>query len=127
MTHAYEQCRWFGGMVGNHVADMVTRYGTGGVVVPRTLTDYIAKREGYDHNEHGRAGAASAAFVPDEIVDRFCVIGTGEQPVTRLRELQELSVNQFAIYLQHDAQNEVLRAYGERILPVLTNRQHTRA
>ena len=27
LAHAREQCRWFGGMVGNHVADLVTRYG----------------------------------------------------------------------------------------------------
>ncbi len=25
--HTREQCRWFGGMVGNHVADIVARYG----------------------------------------------------------------------------------------------------
>ncbi len=25
--HARDQCRWFGGMVGNHVADIVARYG----------------------------------------------------------------------------------------------------
>ncbi len=27
VVHAREQCRWFGGMVGNHVADIVARYG----------------------------------------------------------------------------------------------------
>ena len=27
LAHAREQCRWFGGMVGNHVADLVRRYG----------------------------------------------------------------------------------------------------
>ncbi|MGO4758042.1 TIGR03842 family LLM class F420-dependent oxidoreductase, partial [Streptomyces sp. 2MCAF27] len=27
LDHAREQCRWFGGMVGNHVADLVKRYG----------------------------------------------------------------------------------------------------
>src|SRR5690606_7630965 len=26
--HMREQCRWFGGMVGNHVADIVAKYGT---------------------------------------------------------------------------------------------------
>ena len=30
LAHAREQCRWFGGMVGNHVADLVRRYGSGG-------------------------------------------------------------------------------------------------
>ena len=27
LAHGREQCRWFGGMVGNHVADIVARYG----------------------------------------------------------------------------------------------------
>ena len=27
LAHARDQCRWFGGMVGNHVADLVRRYG----------------------------------------------------------------------------------------------------
>ena len=40
LAHQREQLRWFGGMVGNHVADLVARYGTDGPV-PRALTDYI--------------------------------------------------------------------------------------
>ena len=44
-THMREQCRWFGGMVGNHVADIVARYGADSSV-PKALTDYIAGRAG---------------------------------------------------------------------------------
>ena len=29
LAHQRDQCRWFGGMVGNHVADIVARYGGG--------------------------------------------------------------------------------------------------
>lgn len=50
--HAIDQCRWFGGMVGNHVADIVARYGTDSQV-PRALTEYIQGRQDYDYNEHG--------------------------------------------------------------------------
>ena len=32
-AHALDQCRWFGGMVGNHVADLVARYGSDGRAV----------------------------------------------------------------------------------------------
>ncbi|HEY2669060.1 MAG TPA: TIGR03842 family LLM class F420-dependent oxidoreductase, partial [Rugosimonospora sp.] len=74
LAHQREQTRWFGGMVGNHVADIVARYGAGGAV-PAALTDYIRDRQGYDYAEHGRAGNTHTAFVPDEIVDRFCVLG----------------------------------------------------
>jgi probable F420-dependent oxidoreductase len=117
LTHQRDQCRWFGGMVGNHVADIVARYGAGGGEVPQALTDYIAGREGYDYNEHGRAGNTHTAFVPDEIVDRFCILGPPDQHLERLAELKELGVDQFAIYLQHDAKDATLQAYGEQIMP----------
>jgi probable F420-dependent oxidoreductase len=118
LAHMRDQCRWFGGMVGNHVADIVARYGTGGEV-PRALTDYITGRHGYDYNQHGQAGNTDAAFVPDSIIDRFCVIGTVEQHVKRLTELRELGVDQFAVYLQHDGMDQTLEAYGRTVIPAL--------
>jgi alkanesulfonate monooxygenase SsuD/methylene tetrahydromethanopterin reductase-like flavin-dependent oxidoreductase (luciferase family) len=45
LVHQRDQLRWFGGMVGNHVADLVARYGTSGPV-PRELTAYIEGRQG---------------------------------------------------------------------------------
>lgn len=124
-AHALDQCRWFGGMVGNHVADLVARYGSEGAAVPRSLTDYIAGREGYDYNEHGRAGNPHTAFVPDEIVERFCIIGPPETQVARLRELAGLGVGHFGLYLQHDAQDATLAAYGNDVIPLVS--EHLRA
>ena len=120
LAHGREQCRWFGGMVGNHVADIVSRYGdSGGGNVPSALTDYIKGREGYDYNEHGRAGNTHTAFVPDEIVDRFCLIGPVDYQVQRIKELQELGAHQFSVYLQHDDMDATLAAYGNRVLPAV--------
>ena len=119
MAHMRDQCRWFGGMVGNHVADIVSRYGTDGAGVPRALTDYIEGRKGYDYAEHGRAGNVHTEFVPDEIVDRFCILGPVETQLERLAELEALGVDQFAVYLQHDAMDETLEAYGASVLPAL--------
>ena len=119
LTHQREQCRWFGGMVGNHVADIVSRYGTASDV-PRALTEYIAGRQDYDYNEHGRAGNTHTAFVPDEIVDRFCILGPVEEHVRRLSELAALGVDQFAVYLQHDGKDSTLAAYGEQVIPAVT-------
>ena len=118
LTHQREQCRWFGGMVGNHVADLVVRYGEGGEV-PATLTHYIKARQGYDYSHHGKADNPSTDFVPDDIVDRFCVLGSVEDHIAKLTELKELGVDQFNTYLMHDAQEESLDAYGEEIIPVL--------
>ncbi|MDI6101118.1 TIGR03842 family LLM class F420-dependent oxidoreductase [Actinoplanes sp. NEAU-A12] len=117
LAHQREQTRWFGGMVGNHIADIVARYGGEGGAVPRALTDYIKARQGYDYSEHGRAGNSHTTFVPDEIVDRFCVLGPVENHIKRLQELKSLGVDQFAVYLQHDAKDETLAAYGEQIIP----------
>ena len=114
-----DQCRWFGGMVGNHVADLVERYGDTGEAVPRALTDYIEGRQGYDYADHGRAGNVHTDFVPDEVIDRFCLLGPEDAHIGRLRELRDLGVDQFAVYLMHDQKDETLNAYGQRIIPAV--------
>src|SRR4051812_48816547 len=119
VVHQRDQCRWFGGMVGNHVADIVGRYGDSSDV-PAALTEYIKGRQGYDYNQHGQAGNTHADFVPDEIVDRFCILGPVEEHLRRLDELRALGVDQFAVYLQHDGKDVTLQAYGEHIIPALT-------
>jgi probable F420-dependent oxidoreductase len=128
-AHMREQCRWFGGMVGNHVADIVAKYGTassgGRGAIPEALTDYIKGRQDYDYNEHGRAGNTHTEFVPDEIVDRFCVLGTADDHVAKLQALREVGVTQFAGYLQHDNKEETLRVYGESVIPAI--REHVTA
>jgi probable F420-dependent oxidoreductase len=119
VEHQRDQLRWFGGMVGNHVADLVARYGEDGPV-PRELTDYIKGREGYDYAHHGRAGNPSTDFVPDAIVDRFCLLGPAAAHLDRLRELAEVGADQFAVYLMHDQPGDTLAAYGAEIIPALS-------
>jgi probable F420-dependent oxidoreductase len=121
LEHQRDQVRWFGGMVGNHVADLVRRYGENSNSVPRALTDYIQARESYDYDHHGKAGNPSTDFVPDEIIDRFCLLGGVEDHIARLRELQSLGVNQFAVYLMHDQMDATLEAYGREIIPKLAD------
>lgn len=115
-----DQVRWFGGMVGNHVADLVDRYGTESDMVPAALSEYIKAREGYDYDHHGKAGNPSTDFVPDEVIDRFCVLGPVDKHIERMQELRELGVDQFAIYLMHDAQEVTLDAYGDAVMPALS-------
>lgn len=120
VAHQRDQCRWFGGMVGNHVADIVERYGDDpSSNIPVALTDYIKGRKGYDYSEHGRAGNTHADFVPDEVIDRFCLLGSAGEHIARLRELRDIGVNQFALYLQHDAKSSTLEAYGQTIMAAL--------
>ena len=40
-------------------------------------------------------------------------------PATNSNELREMGVDQFSVYLQHDAKDETLRAYGEKVIPAI--------
>ena len=117
IAHQRDQLRWFGGMVGNHVADLVKRYGQDSERVPKALTDYIKRRQDYDYSHHGQAGNPSTQFVPDDIVDRFCVLGGVQAHISKLNTLRELGADQFAIYLMHDDEDATLDAYARSVLP----------
>ncbi|VAW03284.1 N5,N10-methylenetetrahydromethanopterin reductase-related protein, SCO6416-type [hydrothermal vent metagenome] len=119
IAHQRDQVRWFGGMVGNHVADLVGRYGTDTALIPAELTSYIEGRKGYDYQEHGRSESTHVDFVSDDLIDRFCLLGPVENHIARLRELRDMGVDQFSIYLQHDGKEETLRAYGDEIIPAI--------
>ncbi|MGA7833820.1 MAG: TIGR03842 family LLM class F420-dependent oxidoreductase [Acidimicrobiales bacterium] len=115
LAHQRDQVRWFGGMVGNHVADIVERYGSESAV-PSALTDYIKGRQGYDYRHHGRAGNPDTEFVPDEVIDRFCVLGPVERHRERLSELAQFGVSQFSLYLMHDSPEATIEAYRRSII-----------
>jgi alkanesulfonate monooxygenase SsuD/methylene tetrahydromethanopterin reductase-like flavin-dependent oxidoreductase (luciferase family) len=106
-------------MVGNHVADLVLRYGEDQSLVPKALTDYIKARQGYDYAHHGQAGNPTTDFVPDDVIDRFCLLGPPPRHIERLQELRSLGVDQFAVYLMHDQMDQTLEAYGSEIIPHL--------
>ena len=57
--------------------------------------------------------------MPDSIIDRFCILGNVDEHLKRLKDLKDLGVDQFSIYLQHDGKEQTLVAYGERILPAI--------
>jgi probable F420-dependent oxidoreductase len=116
VAHQRDQVRWFGGMVGNHVADIVERYGADDTIVPPALTDYIKGRKGYDYAHHGKAGNPDAEFVPDEIIDRFCLLGPVAAHRERLRELKEMGVSQFSLYLMHDDPAGTIDAYEKDVI-----------
>jgi probable F420-dependent oxidoreductase len=120
LAHQRDQVRWFGGMVGNHVADLVERYGDDPSMVPEALSEYIKARQGYDYAHHGKTGNPSTDFVPDEVVDRFCVLGPVEKHIERMQHLREVGVDQFSIYLMHDQREQTLDAYGESVIPALS-------
>ena len=117
MVKARDQVRWFPALVSNHVVDLVRRYAD--TELPQALTEFIEAREHYDYADHGRTGAEHAEFVTDDVVDRFCVLGTAERCIGKLRELEALGVTQFNIYsMQEDpGPAAIIEGFGRDVLP----------
>jgi alkanesulfonate monooxygenase SsuD/methylene tetrahydromethanopterin reductase-like flavin-dependent oxidoreductase (luciferase family) len=116
LEEAREAVRWFPAMVSNHVMDLIERYGENSEI-PAGLTDYVKARKFYDYKEHSREGAKHGEFVTDEICERFSVIGSVDQVRDKLKELESVGVDHFNIYLMTHGQEDILRAYGDQIIP----------
>ena len=112
-----ERVRWFPALVSNHVVDLVNRYDPKDL--PPALTGYVRDREGYDYLHHAEVGSSNAAFVDDDVVDRFSVIGPVEAHVAKLRDLADAGVDQFNIYLMNGDEEQTLDIYGREIIPQL--------
>jgi probable F420-dependent oxidoreductase len=112
-----DRTRWFPALVSNHVVDLVNRYPREDL--PPELTAYIRDREGYNYLHHAEVGSSNASFVSDEITDRFCVLGSVGDHITRLHELAAAGVNQFNLYLMNGHEEEQLEVYGREIIPAL--------
>jgi probable F420-dependent oxidoreductase len=109
-----ERTRWFPALVSNHVVDLVNRYPR--EQLPEALTGYVRDREGYDYQHHAEVGSSNAAFVGDEVTDRFCVLGEAEEHRARLRELSDAGVDQFNIYLMNGDEEDQLDRYGREVI-----------
>jgi probable F420-dependent oxidoreductase len=112
-----ERTRWFPALVSNHVVDLVTKYPRD--ALPESLTGYIQDREGYDYHHHAEVGSANARFVGDEVTDRFCVLGSVDDHVAKLRELADAGVDQFNMYLMNGNEEDILDIYGREVIPAL--------
>jgi probable F420-dependent oxidoreductase len=112
-----ERTRWFPALVSNHVVDLVNRYPP--EQLPVALTGYIRDRTGYDYHHHAEVGSTNAAFVGDEVTDRFCVLGEPDEHVAKLHELADAGVDQFNVYLMNGDEAEQLDRYGREVVPAL--------
>jgi len=114
---ARDRVRWFPALVGNHIADVLRHHDPD--VVPDYVAEYVEARTKYDYYQHGHPGAEHSKYVPDEICDRFCVIGSTEECEAKVRELTAVGVSEFNIYPYVPDLERVLAAYGREIAPKL--------
>jgi probable F420-dependent oxidoreductase len=112
---AREQTRWFPAVVGNHIADILRHHEPDDL--PDELIDYVKGRSDYDYREHTEPGSEHSSYVPDEIVDRFCIIGTKEECAAKLRVLADVGVTELNLYPHVDAILDDIAIYGREIAP----------
>src|SRR4029450_12742370 len=93
--------------------------------LPETLPGYITDREGYDYLHHAEVGSSNAAFVGDEVTDRFAVLGTAQEHVAKLHELADAGVDQFNLYLMNGDEEAQLEAYGRDVIPAFASSTRT--
>ena len=55
----------------------------------------------------------------DEIVDRFCVLGSAEDHIAKLRALEAAGVDQFNLYLMNGDEEAQLELYGREVIPAM--------
>src|SRR5215470_8298008 len=119
--HARKQVRWFPALVSNHVVDLLSRYKPEDL--PPALTSYVSNRGGYDYLQHCEVHSSNSQFVSDEVVDRICLVGTAEAHRQKLRELSQLGVTQFNVYLMCGDEEDTLEQYKKEILPAFGEAQ----
>ncbi len=111
---ARERVRWFPALVSNHVIDLIARYRPEDL--PASLTAYVQDRGRYDYQHHAEVGSDNAAFVSDEAVDRFCIVGPLRAHRERLEALGRAGVTQFNVYLMCGEEEGTLEVYGREII-----------
>jgi probable F420-dependent oxidoreductase len=111
---ARQRVRWFPALVSNHVVDLISRYKPEDL--PVSLTSYVQKRAGYDYQHHAEVGSDNASFVSDEVVDRFCLVGPVEAHRQKLKQLANVGVSQFNIYLMCGEEEKTLEIYERDVL-----------
>jgi alkanesulfonate monooxygenase SsuD/methylene tetrahydromethanopterin reductase-like flavin-dependent oxidoreductase (luciferase family) len=53
------------------------------------------------------------------VTDRFCVLGSVDDHIAKLRELSDAGVDQFNIYLMNGDEEDILEVYAREIIPAL--------
>ena len=117
METCIEKTKWFPAMVGNHVADIVEKYGSDSGLVPKSLTDYIEQRRGYDYSKHGQSDNPYLDFITEDIVKSFCVLGEAEDHISKIQALKNAGTTQFNIYLDNGDEENIITRYGNEVIP----------
>ena len=119
---ARAQLRWFPALVGNHIADILRHHDPD--EIPDYISHYVEARTHYDYRQHTRREAEHYDYVPDEIIDRFTVLGTVAEVTEKLRKLESIGVTEFNMYTTFEDPERVIETYGREVIPSMATVTH---
>jgi probable F420-dependent oxidoreductase len=119
---ARAQLRWFPALVGNHIADILRHHDP--EEIPDYISHYVEARTHYDYRQHTRPEAEHYDYVPDEIIDRFTVLGTVAEVTEKLRNLESIGVTEFNMYTTFENPERVIETYGRDVIPSMATVTH---
>jgi alkanesulfonate monooxygenase SsuD/methylene tetrahydromethanopterin reductase-like flavin-dependent oxidoreductase (luciferase family) len=126
IAKARDMCRWEPEIITNLLWQLMRTYGID--ALPESLTrdfEWLAEKEDWwgehDWTLHAQPDEKHKEIISDEIVDRYCVLGSPQNCIDKLRELEKIGVERFCVYLagleSQDEINEQIRLWGEEIIP----------
>ena len=126
MAKARDRCRWEPEILTNLIWQLMRTYGIENL--PESTTrgfEWLAEKEDWwgehDWSLHGKPDDKHEEMITDEMVDRFCVLGSPQNCIDKLRELEKIGVSRFCVYLAGlESQEEIkeqIRLWGEEIIP----------
>lgn len=115
LATAREKVRPFGAVVGNHVAEVLRN--TGANSLPPELEAFIAGRQDYDYYKHVHTESDQSAYVPDDVIDRLCIVGSVQRCAERVAELAAAGVTHLNFYAQTEHYDQHMELYSRDIIP----------
>ena len=126
MAKAREKCRWEPEILTNVIWHLIQTYGIDGL--PESMTrgfEWLAEKKDWwgehDWTLHAQHSDKHKRIITDEMVDRFCVLGSPQNCIDKLRELEKIGVSRFCVYLvgleSQDEIREQIELWGEKIIP----------
>ena len=126
MAKAREKCRWEPEILTNGIWHLMQTYGIDGL--PESMTrgfEWLAEKKDWwgehDWTLHAQHSDKHKQIITDEMVDRFCVLGSPQNCIDKLRELEKIGVSRFCVYLvgleSQDEIREQIVLWGEKIIP----------
>jgi len=59
-------------------------------------------------------------FITDDIIEGFAVLGTPDDHIAKLKNLENAGVTQFNIYLDNGDEENIIAEYGKSVIPAMS-------